>query len=153
MKQKTKDISIFEYFRLLQLEYFSFELRMKIYPDTQRKEYFKKILVGKEKTINDIANRNNLFSIFNDAETRNEFYTQIYSTPCFMYRDETFEEKYSRWDWHNYYSIGSEVNFVSIQGNMQGIISRYNWDKKTVVVKNSSLELFEIEQDKVKRIL
>ena len=64
MSEKTRNLSVYEYLKELQVEYIVFELRRKIYQSQKDRRHFEKVLNFKETKIKDIARRNCLKSIF-----------------------------------------------------------------------------------------
>ena len=80
MKPKDRHISILEYFNRLQLEYLLYELRTKIYPSSDDKAKFKKVLQFKKDKINDISKKNMLISIFDDEELKRDMTDQLFGS-------------------------------------------------------------------------
>jgi hypothetical protein len=78
MSEKSRHLSSFEYFEVLQREYLIAEIRRKIYPSIKDKNYYKKIMSYKRDKIEDLSNRNNLDSIFTSKETRDKYVQEIY---------------------------------------------------------------------------
>ena len=55
---KTRDVSLYELFKILQIEYIHNELRYKIYPSKSDKIFHEKVMKYKKTKIEDIALRN-----------------------------------------------------------------------------------------------
>ena len=60
---KTRNLSVAEYFLVIQKEYLIAEFRKKIYYNPKDKAYYQRVMTHKAKKINDIAKRNRLDSI------------------------------------------------------------------------------------------
>lgn len=110
---KSRDLSIYELYKALQIEYVVAELRRKIYPRKVDQEYYDRVMEFKRKAILDIALRNRLQTIFDkDSDICKEIYLAVYrekGLPNFVYKDEETKQKYGRFDKINYFSIGSEI--------------------------------------------
>lgn len=114
MTEKSRHISLFEFFEQLQLEYLVAELRAKIYTKTKDKRFWKdRVMVGKREKIDDIIGRNvSLVSIFNNDEERKRLSSLIYpdfGLPNFFYRDEEQRLELEIKDFYNYFKKNSEV--------------------------------------------
>jgi hypothetical protein len=127
MKPKDRHISILEYFNRLQLEYLLYELRTKIYPSSDDKAKFKKVLQFKKDKINDISKKNMLISIFDDEELKRDMTEQLFGS-------ENMPEGFNKRDKYFYYFIGSDFSY-----NGQGcrLISYDLFDSTAIIEKNS----------------
>lgn len=105
MNRKTRNLSISEYFHVVQKEYLVTEFRRKISYNPKDKAYFQKVLNYKREKINDIAKRNCLLSIFSSSkkleEIRNELFDK-FGRPKF---------ELSEIDLKNYYAVGNEFSY------------------------------------------
>lgn len=105
MDKKNRNLSVAEYFLIIQKEYLIAEFRKKIYFSKNDKIYYQRVMDGKKNKINDIAKRNRLDSIFNNSEKMEEM------------RDELFDKlgkpkfEMSPTDIENYYASGNEFSF------------------------------------------
>lgn len=63
-----KHLSVAQYFQVIQKEYLIAEFRRKIYPHRKDKDYWSRVMRGKKKKIEEIAQRNGLESIFSDRD-------------------------------------------------------------------------------------
>jgi hypothetical protein len=116
-KQKSRNQSIFEFCKTLQLECIVAELRTKIYPKIKDKEFWKGVYENKRLTILDIASRNRtnnhpLPTIFTDDDMLKEYKDEIFGEggfPKFIYKDETQEYSQGYLDHNNYYAKGVDV--------------------------------------------
>ena len=72
MDKKNRNLSVAEYFLIIQKEYLIAEFRKKIYFSKNDKIYYQRVMDGKKNKINDIAKRNRLDSIFNNSEKMEE---------------------------------------------------------------------------------
>lgn len=109
---KSRHQSILEFFNNLQLEYIQADIRHKIYPRLKDKTYWKKVMDGKKETIEKLANRNRIPSIFSDEAMLKEFESKVYQThsyPLFTYRDEQNKQEQGFYDLQYYYYAGADV--------------------------------------------
>lgn len=115
---KTRDLSYYQYYTQLQLEYIVAELRKKIYPSQKDKLYYQKVMDGKKRIIQDISLRNSLKSIFSCEEEKRDKYSQIYTSPYpnFLYKDKEDKENRQYKDKIFYYMAGSEINIAFPDG-------------------------------------
>lgn len=137
-KTKSRSLSIFEFFEILQLEYLTAKIRCRIYPSDYDKEYYKRVMDGKKKKIEDIATRNLLPSIFNDNNTKEDLYKRLYGsggTPQFMYRNEEDRNKRAHLDLQHYYSVGAEVKVSTEDGYVVGEIYKVHLEKGVIFIK------------------
>lgn len=123
---KDKDQSIFEFYETLQREYIVCELRKKIYPRDKDKRYFERTSRFKKSKIEDISQRNQLPSIFNSDQVRNEINQSIFGDlglPKFSYRNEDERNELECKDKYYYYRSGVEVRVILEDGSLKiGII-------------------------------
>lgn len=71
-KGKSRSLSTAEYFIVIQMEYLQAEFRRKIYFSPKDKKYYDKVITYKKQTIEKIAERNELRSIFTSKEKMEE---------------------------------------------------------------------------------
>lgn len=105
MEQKTRNLSVAEYFLVIQKEYLIAEFRKKIYYNPKDKAYYQRVMEHKTKKINDIAKRNRLDSILNNSEKLEEVRSELFDKlgkPKFELTDIDIE---------NYYAIGNEFSY------------------------------------------
>lgn len=104
-KVKSRNLSVAEYFDVIQKEYYIAEFRKKIYYNPKDKRYYGRVMGHKKEKIQDIAERNHLDSIFSSelkaAEIRSSLF-DLNGRPCFELSDA---------DRQNYYSIGNEFSY------------------------------------------
>lgn len=102
---KTRNLSIVEFFKILQQEYLIAEFKKKIYSFSKDKSYYAKVMNFKKEKIEDISSRNNLKSIFTDNST-----LKLYQSELF---DESGKPKFvmNLEDWKNYYTVGTNFSF------------------------------------------
>lgn len=105
MDKKNRNLSVAEYFLIIQKEYLIAEFRKKIYFSKNDKIYYQRVMDGKKNKINDIAKRNRLDSIFNNSEKMEEMRAELF--------DKLGKPKFemSPTDIENYYAIGNEFSF------------------------------------------
>ena len=105
MDKKNRNLSVAEYFLIIQKEYLIAEFRKKIYFSKNDKIYYQRVMDGKRNKINDIAKRNSLDSIFNNSEKMEEMRAELF--------DKLGKPKFemSPTDIENYYASGNEFSF------------------------------------------
>lgn len=105
-KVKTRNLSVAEYFDVIQKEYYIAEFRKKIYYNPKDKRYYGRVMDHKKQKIEDIASRNHLKSIFNDEEKAVAMRNSLF--------DELGRPKFemSETDLNNYYSKGNEFSYL-----------------------------------------
>ena len=105
MDKKNRNLSVAEYFLIIQKEYLIAEFRKKIYFSKNDKIYYQRVMDGKKNKINDIAKRNRLDSIFNNSEKMEEMRAELF--------DNLGKPKFemSPTDSENYYASGNEFSF------------------------------------------
>jgi hypothetical protein len=105
MDKKNRNLSVAEYFLIIQKEYLIAEFRKKIYFSKNDKIYYQRVMDGKKNKINDIAKRNRLDSIFNNSEKMEEMRAELF--------DKLGKPKFemSPTDIENYYASGNEFSF------------------------------------------
>lgn len=124
-KNKTRNLSVAEYFLVIQKEYLIAEFRKKIYFSKNDKNYYQRVMNGKREKIEIISKRNRLDNIFNNSakmeEMRNELFDRL-GKPKF---------EMSQTDIDNYYAIGNEFSFhgdiwILDQLNSDGTLTMYS---------------------------
>lgn len=103
--EKTRDLSVAEYYSIIQREYLVAEFRRKIYYNHKDKAYYERVMAHKRDKINDIASRNHLDSIFTAPELLREVREELFDScghPTFPLTDE---------DRRNYFSVGNEFSY------------------------------------------
>lgn len=125
-RNKSRNQSLYDFLQCLQKEYVNAELRSKIYPSIGDKKYYRKVMGYKEEKIEDISMRNQLPSIFNNQDVRNDVYFEVYTNfgcPNFVYKNETEKEKFKQSDLLNYFAVGGEIKIQKEDGRIEiGII-------------------------------
>lgn len=119
--QKSRNLSVSQLFEVLQEEYIVCELRFKIYPILQHKDYWKGLMQKKKEKIIDIAKKNNLFSIFDDSRVKIDFEKRVIHEigyPTFIYKDDNQRLLQEKWDYHNYYLPKTEVKVYNEDGKL-----------------------------------
>jgi len=147
--KKDRNLSMVEFYEMLQKEYFIAEIKSKLYPSRKQKDFYRnRVMEGKRIKILDISNKNNLPNIFDDEETKNEIRDQIYPVIGLPQFDLTNEEiKY-------YYSVESEVR-VEIEDRPRiGKIIDIDFRNNVAYIKfRNSSENQPIKLNKITRIL
>lgn len=105
MNKKNRNLSVAEYFLIIQKEYLIAEFRKKIYFSKNDKIYYQRVMDGKRDKINNIAERNRLDSILNNSEKMDEMRADLF--------DRLGKPKFdmSPLDIENYYASGNEFSF------------------------------------------
>lgn len=140
---KTRNLSVAEYFLAIQKEYLIAEFRKKIYFNPKDKTYYQRVMNYKAEKINDIASRNRLDSILNNSEKMEEM------------RDELFNKlgkpkfEMNKTDLENYYAVGNDFSF---RGDIW-ILDQINEDG-TLILYSAKLQEYEtVNKDEICRIL
>ena len=141
--EKTRNLSVAEYFLQIQKEYLIADFRRKIYYSPKDKAYWTKVCGYNEARIEKIAKRNNLNSILNSEdkldELRKELFDQLGKPRFEMTADDV----------KNYYSNGNEFSYrgeiyMLDQVNHDGTLTMYSVDRE---------EYIKVCKDEVCRIL
>lgn len=105
MDKKNRNLSVAEYFLIIQKEYLIAEFRKKIYYNPKDKSYYQRVMEHKAKKINNIAKRNRLDSILNSSSKLEEVRSELF--------DKLGKPKFemSPTDIENYYASGNEFSF------------------------------------------
>jgi hypothetical protein len=157
---KDRDLPITNYLDILQKEYVVAEIRHKIYPKISDKKYWKKVMNGKKKKVEDICFRNKIGSIFTEQEEKERIYLEIYpekGVPNFSYINN--DQKLGNGDFPGleetdyiyYYSEGAKVR-VDHSERKFGTIIRSQLSKSVVFVEIEGVE-YKCECSIVTRIL
>lgn len=155
---KGRNLTFEEFFETLQLEYIVAELRWKIYSSEKDKTYYKeREMDGKKVTIQEISSRNNFKDIFNDLDTQNKYYSQIYNEwglPNFIYRNQEDRETRRKIDIYNFFKRGIEVSVKLDTGEIvKGKITFTNLEKSTVSVKIEAGYIVTVPYEMVARMI
>jgi hypothetical protein len=138
----NRNLSILDYLKQLQLEYLLYELRIKIYPKSEDKKQYKKILDYKENKILDICKKNSLDNMFTNGEILKEiesdFYDQFGNPKELTKRDKYF-----------YFWIGSDFSYA---GRGVKLVS-YDLQSLTCKVQDYKKEVLDIDLNFIRRIL
>lgn len=142
-RNKTRNLSVAEYFDVIQKEYYIAEFRKKIYYSPKDKRYYGRVMEHKRAKIEDIAGRNHLDSIFTSdaksAEIRGMLFDGL-GRPVF---DMTPEDR------NNYYATGNEFSYCGRIWILDAIQS----DGKLVLYSSHEERYETVERDEVIRIL
>lgn len=141
-KPKSRNLSIFEFYKILQLECIVAELRTKIYPKIKDKNFWKGVYENKKVTVLDISARNPvdnqpLPSIFSDEEILADYRKEIFGTggyPKFIYKNADQEHSQSYLDHICYYSRGTDVTCLYFNEVRLGKVKFHQPNSKTVSV-------------------
>ncbi|MBV7533770.1 hypothetical protein [Chitinophaga sp. sic0106] len=127
--EKTRELSIYDFFVVLQVEWLQADIRQKIYPGEKDKKYWGRVKEGKENTILKIAERNNLPNLFTDPYIKTDICNRVFqksSYPLFTYKNADMKAELEYLDLLFYYYKGTEVQFEQEDGHVQtGIVAAY----------------------------
>lgn len=142
-KKKTRNLSVAEYFLVIQREYLIAEFRKKIYFSKSDKAYYQRVMDGKRRKIEKISKRNRLDNIFNNEAKREEMWNELF--------DRLSKPKFelSETDVENYYAIGNEFSF---HGDIW-ILDQVNADGTLTLYSEKKQEFETATKDEVCRIL
>ena len=128
-KKKTRNLSVAEYFLVIQREYLIAEFRKKIYYSKPDKAYYQRVMDGKRKKIEKISKRNRLDNIFNNEAKMEEMRSELF--------DRLGKPKFdlNETDIQNYYATGNEFSFhgdiwILDQVNEDGTLTLYSEKKQ-----------------------
>lgn len=142
-KPKSRNLSVYEFFQALQLEWIVADLRTRIYPKKKDKEYWAKVKEGKRIIIESIAEKNHLPTIFSDDEMKRAFETKVYlpsGPPNFIYKDEANKKAQEPFDLTYYFHKGSDVRFEWYQEMKVGKVKSYVTFADRVTVEFDDIE-------------
>lgn len=142
-KNKTRNLSVAEYFIAIQREYLIAEFRKKIYFSPNDKSYYQKVMCYKAEKINNIASRNRLDSILNNSskleELKNDLFDKL-GKPKFELSDTDIE---------NYYANGNDFSF---RGDIW-ILDQINEDGSLILYSSKLQQYEKADKNEVCRIL
>jgi len=155
MVEKSRNLSLVEFYSLLQLEWISYFVRSKIYK-RDFADYYKKICKDKKEKIFSISRKNCLPNIFEDKNYLQKYLDQFlvdFGIPEFQYKDDKVKNKMSPWDRFYYFDKGVSVKFIRENKIEMGEIV-YNDKKNSIVtVKSDDFdELYDLHYNNVCRL-
>lgn len=154
-KSKSRNLSIYEFFNVLQIEYIVAELRVRIYPKKKDKDYWSKVKEGKQRIFESIAEKNHLPTVLTDEEMKRVFEQKVYAPegfPNFLYKNEENKKAQEPFDLIYYYSKGAEVRYDWFGETKIGKIRSYVPYEETLLIQLDG-EVIELPVQKVTRIL
>ena len=144
-KPKTRFLSTYEFFEIIQIEYICSVLRARIYTKPKDKEYWNKVAEGKKQTIESIVSRNKgLPDIFTDSDLEAALNRRVFresTYPIFCYRDEEMKLNQEYFDLLYYYSKGVAVRFDIGNGVQIGKVKNYQPFDKYVTLEFEEQEI------------
>jgi len=114
MERQERQLSTYQYFEILQVEWLVADLRCRIFKSEKDQSYWHRVREGKRVKIESIAEKNKLPTIFTDDDLKRDLEHRIYNDftyPIFHDIAETHKQKQGYWDLLNYYSKGIEVRY------------------------------------------
>lgn len=154
-KEKTRHLTIYQFFEILQIEWLVADLRFRIAVKAKDKEYWKKVKEGKKQTIEMLADRNSLPTIFTDSDLKADFEKRIYGCgnyPNFHYKDEVAKQMQGYWDMVHYYKVGVEVRFEQFSEVRVGKIKEYRPNADLIKIEYEQ-EVYDLCIKEISRIL
>lgn len=157
-KAKSRIQTTYEYFETLQLEWIVCELRTRIYLKQKDKEFWSKVKTGKKVTIETIAEKYILPTIFTDEDLKAEFQRRIFvagTHPIFIYKNAEDELQQKHWDLFYYYSPNEDCR-IDLFGDIKvGKVKDFkpHLGNKITLVLNNTKEEIQTTIDRVQRIL
>lgn len=141
--EKTRNLSVAEYYSVIQQEYLIAEFRKKIYYNPKDKNYYQRVMSHKEDKIRDISGRNHLDSIFTNPDLMTEIRGNLFDRwgrPKFNMTPQ---------DVQNYYSPGNEFSY---KGEIW-TLDQVNEDN-TLTIYSTKYQRYErVKKDEICRIL
>lgn len=142
-REKTRNLSVAEYYAVLQKEYLIAEFRKKIYYSPKDRAYYERVMDHKREKISDIASRNNLDSIFTSPEVlrgvREELFDPV-GHPVFPLTEE---------DQRHYFAVGNEFSYHGEIWTLEEVLS----DGTLVLGSCKKGERVKVDAGEVCRIL
>lgn len=155
-KEKTRKLSVYEFFQILQIEWIIADLRVRIYPLETDKIYWNKVKEGKRRIIDNIAEKNMLPTIFVDDEMKRALEHKVYrdkGIPNFLYRDEENKQKQEPLDLIYYYIKGADVRFEYFGELKIGKIKSYIPPNTYCLIEYEDSKELKVELTEVTRIV
>ena len=155
---KSRHLSTYEYYEIVQIEYICAILRAKIYPKPQDKEYWNKVATSKKVVIENISERNRqLPSIFTDSDLESALQRRVYrenTYPIFVYKNEEQKLNQEYLDLCYYYGKGSDVRFLDEDSGeyVVGKVKEYKPFSSTLIVIYNEKEV-KTKVETTRRIL
>ncbi len=107
-----KGLTIFEYFNILQLEWICADLRTRIYTREKDLRYWEFVKQGKKVKIENISHKNQLPTIFDDPQMKEDFIRKVYREkgfPNFIYKDDAQRAQQEFFDMQNYFAKDNDI--------------------------------------------
>lgn len=131
----SRKLNVKELFHILQLEYINCLVRLKTYYRPKDIAFWEKTAKHKKDIIQDIALKNNFYSIFDDEKIMSDYIAKVipqFGAPNFIYKNEDHKSEQEYWDFMNFYSRDS---YVEYEGKKCEIES-FDFERKTLILKN-----------------
>lgn len=156
-KEKSRKLSVYQYFQALQVEWIVADLRARIYPQEKDKRYWNKVKEGKQRVIESIAEKNMLPTIFTDDEMKRALENRVYKNqgiPNFQYKNDEHQQVQQPFDLLYYYSKDADVRFEHYGLQKIGKIKSFNLDtKEVIIIESSENEEYRLPAQQVTRII
>jgi hypothetical protein len=155
MESKSRKLTTYQYYQILQLEWLVADLRVRIYPAKKDKDFWNRVKEGKERRFVAIAEKNQLPTILIDDEMRRIFESSIYKLegpPAFIYKDDLHRQMQEPLDLAYYYSKGTEVRFDNCGEIAVGKVKSYTPGQSIMIIEFNGKEE-QLLVEKATRIL
>ncbi len=134
-QSKSRNQSVLEYLEALIKEYFTADLRRKIYTKKSDRTYWQRVAIYKKEKVEDITKRNHLPNIFNDTDTRDKYYDIYFPS------DKVPLVVQNKKDLIHYFGIGSDVVIKKGEQIWFGVIKETDYNKKeaNILIKETQV--------------
>jgi hypothetical protein len=108
---KSRNLSLADFYSILQREYIAYYVRSKIYPSEYAKKY-EAYCVSKKEKIEKIGIKNGLPSIFNMQSLKDMYidaFFNAFGLPNFEYRDDMSRKIMGKWDKEYWFGSGTTI--------------------------------------------
>jgi len=154
---KSRNLSIYDYFKILQVEWLIADLRERIYVKQKDKDHWKLVKEGKRQKIQNIAEKNTLPTIFDDADLAETIKKTIYREqgfPAFQYKNDNQRASQEYYDMLNYFLKGVDIR-AQVNGEIIVCkIHKYKPYETTLLARNLDTgEIVKLEVKSCSRIM
>jgi len=123
---KSRDLSLTDFYSVLQQEFISYYVRSKIYPPEYAKKYDNYCICKRDK-IEKIGVKNCLPSIFNMESLKSKYvdsFLNAYGMPNFEYRDENSRRIMGKYDKDYWFSAGTSIKIKTDKSIVTSLVLR-----------------------------
>jgi hypothetical protein len=151
---KSRNLSLTDFYSILQQEYISYYVRSKTYPSEYAKKYAEYCACKKDK-IEKIGIKNQLPSIFNSESIKGRYIDKFfneYGLPNFEYRDENSVRIMGKWDAVYWFSEGTSIK-IRVDGEMVPTIVIKNLFNSSTIIAEVNGEVRQFSYGYVSRLI